>query len=236
MNFSEIWGTGLLNYYFGHSETSTGLGFVLTILGVIICIVSGYLLGSINLSIEISARRYKDDIRRHGSGNAGMTNVMRTYGKRMAGLTFAGDFLKAVIASLVGRLVFGYYGAMLAGLFCFIGHIFPIYYKFKGGKGVVTACAMVMMTNPDVCLILLAIFILLVLVTKYVSLGSVVALLFYPIVLERTHGAGIPVIIALVMGLMCAFAHRENIKRIYNGNENKLTFKKKSADTEEESE
>ena len=95
-----------------------------------------------------------------------MTNVMRTYGKKMAVITFAGDFLKAVIASLIGRLLLGYYGAMIAGFFCFVGHIFPCYYRFKGGKGVVTACAMIIMTDPIVALILFVLFVIIVALTK----------------------------------------------------------------------
>ncbi|MBR5447382.1 MAG: glycerol-3-phosphate 1-O-acyltransferase PlsY, partial [Clostridia bacterium] len=223
----------MLNQLFNSFNFSAELGYAITVLSIIVCMASGYLLGSINPSIIISAKFYKDDIRRHGSGNAGMTNVMRTYGKKMAIITFAGDFLKAVIASLVGRALFGYYGAVLAGFFCFLGHIFPCYYKFKGGKGVVTACGMVLMTDPKVCLVLLVLFVAIVAITKYISLGSVVCTLVYPIILYNMKGdfVGIPVLIAFAVGLLCAFAHRTNIKRIMNGTENQFTFKVKDKKT-----
>ena len=155
MTVTKIWNEGFLPQIVFPTESSLGIFTGICILAIII---AGYLLGSINLSIILSSKYYKDDIRRHGSGNAGMTNVMRTYGKKMAIITFAGDFLKAVVASLVGRLVLGYHGAMIAGFFCFIGHIFPCYYRFKGGKGVVTAAAMILMTNPVVCLILFILY------------------------------------------------------------------------------
>jgi glycerol-3-phosphate acyltransferase PlsY len=163
---------------------------------------------------------------------------MRTYGKKMAVITFVGDFMKAVIASLVGRMLLGYIGAYIAGLFCFLGHIFPCFYKFKGGKGVVTACAMILMTNPLVCGILFALFVMLVLATKFISLGSVVCLLAYPIILDRVMGPGLHVLVAFLMGVLCAFAHRGNIKRILNGTERKFTFKVKHKKTvrEEQSE
>lgn len=226
MSFVKIWNEGLLSQFTFESENTLGI-----LLGVcvLISIVAGYLLGSINLSIILSSKYYKDDIRRHGSGNAGMTNVMRTYGKKMAVITFAGDFLKAVIASLIGRLLLGYYGAMIAGFFCFVGHIFPCYYRFKGGKGVVTACAMIIMTDPIVALILFVLFVIIVALTKYISAGSVICLLVYPVLLHNIYSGftGLPVLIAFGMGLLCAFAHRENLKRIFKGEENRFTFKVK---------
>lgn len=232
MTFTEFWNLGIL---FRNTEQARTTGdLVLIVVGWIAAIVLSYLLGSINLSIIISSKFYNDDIRNHGSGNAGMTNVMRTYGKKMAIITFAGDFFKAVIASLLGRALLGYTGAYIAGLFCFIGHIFPCFYKFKGGKGVVTACAMILMTNPIAFAILFTLFVLLVLAFRFISLGSVVCLLAYPIVLERVSGPGLPVLVALFMGLLCAFAHRGNIKRIMNGTERKFTFNVKHKKTVKE--
>lgn len=234
MNFFELWNLGIL--FRATSDARTTGELVLIVLGFIFTVVAAYLLGSINLSIIISTKLYNDDIRLHGSGNAGMTNVMRTYGKKMAIITFAGDFFKAVIASIVGRLLLGYVGAYIAGFFCFLGHIFPCFYKFKGGKGVVTAAAMILMTDPIVCGILFVLFVLLVLASKYISLGSVVCLLAYPIVLHRVSGPGIGVIFAFLVGVLCAFAHRGNIKRIMNGTERKFTFKVKHKKTVKEAE
>ena len=226
MTVTKIWNEGFLPQIVFPTESSLGIVTGICILAILI---AGYLLGSINLSIILSSKYYKDDIRRHGSGNAGMTNVMRTYGKKMAIITFAGDFLKAVVASLVGRLVLGYHGAMIAGFFCFLGHIFPCYYRFKGGKGVVTATAMILMTNPVVCLILFILFVVIVAITKYISAGSVICLLVYPVLLHNIYNGfmGLPVLIAFVMGLLCAFAHRENLKRIFKGEERRFTFKVK---------
>ncbi len=224
MDFSTLW----LKGFFGHQtyESINTLSAAI-IASVLVCMVAGYLLGSINLSIIVSSHFYKDDIRLHGSGNAGMTNVMRTYGKKMAVITFAGDFGKAVVASLIGRLLLGYYGALIAGFFCFLGHIFPCYYRFKGGKGVVTAAAMIIMTDPLIALILVVLFVALVALTKYISAGSVVCLLIYPVLLHNVYSrfTGFPVLIGFAMGLLCAFAHRNNIKRIFRGEENRFTFK-----------
>lgn len=226
MMFTNIWNNGFLSQLVFAKASSL---YIAVGVSMIICIAAGYLLGSINASIIISGKLFKDDIRRHGSGNAGMTNVMRTYGKKMAVITFAGDFLKAVVSTLIGRAFFGYYGALLAGFFCFLGHIFPCYYRFKGGKGVVTAAAMILMTDPLVCLILFALFVLIVWLTKYISAGSVICLLLYPVILNNlyTEFLGFPVLCAFAMGLLCAFAHRENLKRIFKGEENKFTFKVK---------
>ena len=235
MNYSVIWNGGILQAFFKSFTIGSATGFIMTAGAVILCIIIPYLLGSINVSIIISSKCYSDDIRLHGSGNAGMTNVMRTYGKKMAVITFAGDFAKAVISSLFGRLLFGYYGAVIAGLFCFLGHIFPCYYHFKGGKGVVTAAAMVLMTEWRAFIVLLLMFVVIVAVTKYVSLGSVVSMLLYPIVLDRLGHQGFSVLIAFIMGIMCAFAHRENIKRIMSGKESKLSFKSRGKKSDGES-
>ena len=232
MSFYDLWNLGILFRNTPNVRTTPEL--VLIVVGFIFTIGAAYLLGSVNLSIIISSKYYNDDIRNHGSGNAGMTNVMRTYGKKMAVITFAGDFLKAVIASLVGRVLLGYIGAYVAGLFCFLGHIFPCFYKFKGGKGVVTAAAMILMTNPIVCGILFALFVMLVFATKFISLGSVVCLLAYPIVLDRVAGPGLHVLVAFLIGVLCAFVHRGNIKRIINGTERKFTFKVKHKQTVKE--
>lgn len=238
MNFTTLWAGGIIpQLVFKSANALIGV----TVASMIVCMVAGYLLGSINLSIIISSRFYKDDIRRHGSGNAGMTNVMRTYGKKMAVITFAGDFGKAVVASLIGRLFFGYYGALIAGFFCFLGHIFPCYYRFKGGKGVVTAAAMIIMTDPVIALILFVLFVSLVALTKYISAGSVVCMLVYPVLLYNIYSGftGFPVLIGFAMGLLCAFAHRENLRRIFRGEENRFTFKvrdKKPVDEKSEHE
>ena len=231
MTFLQIWNNGLISgFEFSNQVSLTAV----TIAFVFLVIAASYLLGSVNVSIIISKKFYGEDIREFGSGNAGMTNVMRTYGKKMAALTFGGDFLKAVIASLVGRLFLGFFGAYLAGFFCFLGHIFPCFYKFKGGKGIVTAAAMVLMTDWRIFLILIAVFVLIVVLTKFISLGSVVGLAFYPFVLDRMWGIfgygnkpRIVIIFAIGVMILGIWGHRKNIKRIIDHKENKFTFKVK---------
>ena len=235
MTFSQIWNNGLLsNIVFPSQGALIGVTLVS---GIAVAVLS-YLLGSINPAIIVSRKFYGDDIRTHGSGNAGMTNVMRTYGKKMAIVTFLGDFLKAVIASLLGRAILGVFGAYMAGFFCFLGHLYPCFYKFKGGKGVVTTAAMILMTDWRVFLILLAIFIIIVAATKYISLGSVIGVMFYPIVLDRIWSlfgcdSRIRIVMIFVLGIMLLtlWKHRENLKRISKGQENKFTFKVKDKKT-----
>jgi glycerol-3-phosphate acyltransferase PlsY len=156
---------------------------------------------------------------------------MRTFGKSAAGLTFLGDALKAFVAGLVGYAALGQYGAYIAGLFCILGHMFPIYYKFKGGKGVVTAAISILMCNPFVFLVLLLIFVIIVVGTKYISAGSVMCMIMYPFLLNaidlwlnQTPSPYVP--FAMANAALVIFMHRENIKRLFAGKENKFSFKK----------
>lgn len=195
------------------------------------CIVIPYLLGSINFAIIISGKQYHQDIRSYGSKNAGMTNMMRTYGKRAAGLTLLGDAVKAMVAGIFGYLLLGYLGAFIAGLFCVVGHMFPVFFKFRGGKGVVTAAVAILMCDPITFLILLLMFLIIVLWTKYISLGSVMCVLLYPIILDRVykwiHHATCPYIIfAVLITVLIVAKHYENIKRLMSGTESKFSFKK----------
>ncbi len=198
----------------------------------VITMISAYLLGSINFAIIISGKQYKQDIRSFGSKNAGMTNMMRTYGKKAAGLTLLGDALKAVLSCLIGYALAGPLGAYIAGLFCILGHVFPVYYRFKGGKGVVTAAITVLMCDPFVFVVLFAIFAIIVLCTKYISLGSVICMLLYPIMLDRisklfNDGQTSPyVLFAFAMAIIIVAKHWTNIKRLMQGKESKFSFKK----------
>ena len=115
---------------------------------VLLCAAGGYLLGSISSAVIVSRALYSDDIRRHGSGNAGMTNMFRTWGKKAGILTLVGDVVKTAVAVVLGYLWLGYMGAYLAGLFCMLGHMFPVFYKFRGGKGVLVAAVTIMLTEP----------------------------------------------------------------------------------------
>ncbi|MBO5845476.1 MAG: glycerol-3-phosphate 1-O-acyltransferase PlsY [Clostridia bacterium] len=230
MTLTDFFTSGLFGVLLG-SGLEDGLKIALVILLGAVCIAAPYLLGSMNFAIIISKVRYKSDIRNYGSGNAGATNMMRTFGKSAAGLTFLGDALKAFVAGMIGYATLGQFGAYLAGMFCILGHMFPIYYNFKGGKGVVTASISVLMCNPFVFLILLLLFVIIVGFTKYISLGSVMCMLIYPLILHRINNimgvpTGIELLIAIANAAMIIFMHRENIKRLLAGKENKFSFKK----------
>ena len=197
----------------------------------IICTFVPYLLGSINFAVIISSKSYKDDVREHGSGNAGMTNMLRTYGKKAAALTLGGDALKAIVAALVGYFMMGLLGAYIAGFFCILGHIFPIFFKFKGGKGVVTAAASILMCNPVVFVILVALFVSIVAVSRFISLGSVMCALLYPVILNGFDivvlgHPNLYMIFPVLIAILITVKHKDNIKRLLEGKENKLEFKK----------
>ncbi|MBQ8344809.1 MAG: glycerol-3-phosphate 1-O-acyltransferase PlsY [Clostridia bacterium] len=204
--------------------------------------IAAYLLGSINFAIIISNRQFHEDIRSFGSKNAGATNMMRTYGKKAAALTFAGDALKAAVAAIIGYAIWGQMGAYVAGLFCVLGHMFPIYYRFRGGKGVVTTAISVLMCSPFVFLCCITIFLIIAIGTKYVSLASVMSAFFYPILLYKlpapfgAAGTAFPLFALLIM-LLIVLKHRENLVRLWQGKENKFSFgkkdKKKAEDAKE---
>lgn len=199
---------------------------------IILCAAGGYLLGSLNSAVIISRALFSDDVRRHGSGNAGMTNMFRTYGKKAGILTLCGDILKTVISTLLGYLWLGYIGAYLAGLFCMLGHMFPVFYKFRGGKGVLVAAVMILMTEPLVFLVLIAVFAIVLLGTRMVSMASGMAALLYPLILSGSYTvlygdgniAGMRIPIAVFITVMILVMHRENFKRIYDGKEPKVHF------------
>ncbi len=249
--FIEFIMLGLVGKYMYQWGQTTRI--VVYALAVLVVAAAAYLLGSLNFAIIISSKQYKQDIRNYGSNNAGMTNMMRTYGKKAAALTLIGDALKAVVSCVIGYVALGQIGAYIAGLFCIVGHIFPIYYKFKGGKGVVTAGITILMCNPIVFLIVITIFLILVICTRYISLGSVLSILLYPMILDRvdkllpvwgqyegTEGS-IGGWIACIIAALIVFKHIPNIKRLLNGNESKFSFKKsvktaKEAEKEAETE
>ncbi len=230
-----LFGYGFLQtYILTHIETlSGGASLAMWICGMLVVVIAGYLLGSINFAIIISGRTYKDDIRQHGSKNAGMTNMMRTYGKKAAGLTLLGDALKAVVACLIGYAFFGQLGAYIAGMSCVFGHVFPVFYKFKGGKGVVTTAVTILMCNPFVFVILFALFVAILAMTKYLSLASIMSVLMYPFILNGIEvwlNGGCPyVLFALIIALLVVFKHKDNIKRLQNRTESKFSFKKSVA-------
>ncbi len=203
-------------------------------------IAVAYIFGSVNTAVVLSKLMYGEDIRTKGSGNAGMTNMMRTYGKGPAALTLLGDMLKTLLGMFFGTCMLGVNGAYIAGLFCVLGHIAPIFYHFRGGKGVAATAMMLLYLNWFVFLVMLVIFVLIVASTKYLSLGSVMGMLIFPLVLNRfdtvEQDRGLRLIVSLVVMSLVVFMHRSNIKRIMNGTENKFAFKKTKKKQSDESE
>jgi len=199
-----------------------------------------YLIGSVSFSIIISKKMAGFDVREKGSGNAGATNMLRSVGKKAAALTLLGDALKGVVAILfaiiVGAIAKEVDKALLvqiAGILVVIGHTFPIFFGFKGGKGVATSLGVLLMTNWKIGLICLVFALLLMVLTRVVSMGSVGAAILFPVLVlfmvtnfSVSEGSGY-LIYSIIMAAIVAFNHRSNIKRILNGTENKLSFSKK---------
>ena len=198
----------------------------------LVCVL-GYLLGGINGAILLSKLVEKDDVRRHGSGNAGFTNFFRNYGKRTSLLVILIDAAKAAASCLLGGWLLGKYGfrtegMLLGGLAATLGHDFPAFLGFRGGKGIVCGFATALVTDWRVGLILLAVFALVYVLTHYVSLGSVLCAvcffagfwLFYP-------GRPFVLILSGCLGALAVFLHRENIGRLLKGQERKTYFFKR---------
>ena len=213
-------------------------------LGIIGSLIVAYLLGSVNTSIMISKLVYRSDIRTHGSGNGGLTNMHRTFGLKAAGLTLLGDMLKTVIAVIIPMLLFGFtYTAglctnpisYLSGAAAVLGHVYPIYYGFKGGKGVLVTSTMALVVSPAIFGILLLVFILTVYLSKYISLGSVTVAVLYPVMVNVysitfTHRPPFwtTLFVTILLAIFIVWLHRENLKRIGNRTERKFSFKKKA--------
>lgn len=208
---------------------------------LIIVAVLSYLLGSLNFGVILSKHLHKDDVRNHGSGNAGTTNMLRNYGKGLGALTILGDMLKVMVAIIIAKLIISVdemsaYQIFsdnaniilksFAGFFAVLGHIFPCFFSFRGGKGVATSGGMVFMIDWHIALILLAMFIIIVVITKYVSLGSLVMAVFYPVFIFIFYKSLPLTFIAIVFALIVIIAHRENIKKLINHTESKITDKK----------
>ncbi len=203
----------------------------------IIVTIIAYLLGSISFSVIISKKMAGFDVREKGSGNAGSTNVLRTVGKKAAILTLICDCLKGVVAILIAvlasKIVKGTDAGLLvqlAGVAVVIGHTFPIFFKFKGGKGVATSLGVLLIINWQIGLICLVFALTLMALTRFVSLGSVSAAILFPIltifIQENYIVPGNYIIFGVVLAAIVVFNHRANVKRLLTGTENKLSFKK----------
>ncbi len=205
----------------------------------IIVAIIAYLIGSINFSVIISKKMAGFDVREKGSGNAGTTNMLRSVGKKAAALTLLCDILKGVVAILiaifVGKVIPNLDKALLvqlAAISVVIGHTFPIFFQFKGGKGVATSLGVLLMVNWQIGLICLVFAIILIVLTQMVSLGAVSAAILYPVLVMFIHtnytvseGSNY-LIFAIILAILVVFNHRTNIKRLLEGKENKISFKR----------
>ncbi|HPE94607.1 MAG TPA: glycerol-3-phosphate 1-O-acyltransferase PlsY [Bacillota bacterium] len=238
MTFADLYHSGLL--YCLREHFSSAWQTVLFVLAFLLVLSAAYLLGSLNFGIIISTKKYGTDVRTLGSGNAGSTNMLRNFGKKAAALTFLGDTLKAVAAVIIGRLLLGETGAYISGLFCILGHLFPCYFRFKGGKGVATAAAMILIIDPVIFAAVIVMFLLVLLITRYVSLSSIMAAFIYPAVmyfryqLSGTYPPTLSFVCAITIAFLIIIMHRENIKRLFRGREPKLVLRKKNRLTPEE--
>ena len=200
---------------------------------IALSIVIGYFLGSINSAVILSRLFYKEDIREKGSKNAGLTNMLRVYGAKAAAFTFIGDFCKGIVAVCAGFIMGDILFACLAGGFAVLGHVFPAYFGFKGGKGVLTAFSVLIVICPLPTLIALAVFIVIVALTRFVSLGSVMAALSIPFITYFlgdklfSHGGFSPVFfLATALAVLIIVKHHANIGRLVTGKESKLKLGK----------
>jgi len=237
-----------------------------TVVFLILGAVISYLIGSLNSSIIMSRVLKKDDIRNSGSGNAGATNMVRTYGRAYGVLAFVLDFLKVIIAYYIVFFIFRsfdgagvekyqYFFKVVSGFFCFIGHIYPCFFGFKGGKGVTVCAAMICLLDWRMFVLGFVLFFAIVFITKYISFSSILFAVVYPIATfilfdkeysflklyiksKNTFGDSemtfrlIALAISIVFSVIVLVKHRENIKRLLKGEENKIGSHKKEKDAQ----
>lgn len=197
----------------------------------ILFVAAAYLIGSLNSAIIVGKVMGLGDIREKGSHNAGSTNMLRVGGKKAAAFTFSGDILKGIIIVAAAKLFREQIGDVAFYLSCFaviLGHNFPVYFGFKGGKGIATSAAVMIMIDFPVGICVVLISVAIMAISKYVSLGSVSGAVVYPMTVILFNGDIEYVIFAVVVGLLAIIRHRTNIVRLIHGTENKLSFGNKS--------
>ena len=205
----------------------------------VITAIIAYLIGSVNFSVILSKKMAGFDVREKGSGNAGTTNMLRSVGKKAAALTLICDVLKGVVSILIAMFIGWAFKienqsllVQIAGIAVVLGHTFPIFFGFKGGKGVATSLGILIMTNWQIGLICLVFGVLLIALTRMVSLGSCAAAVLFPVLTLFitdnyivSQGSGY-LIYSIILAVIVLFNHRSNIKRIMAGKENRISFKK----------
>ena len=209
----------------------------------IVMAIIAYLIGSINFSVKKRKKMAGFDVREKGSGNAGSTNMLRSVGKKAAAITLICDVLKGVVAIIIAIILGNIFNdsnkellLQIAGIAVVLGHTFPIFFGFKGGKGVATSLGILLMSNWQIGLICLVFALVLMVLTRMVSLGSCMAAILFPVltlfinehytVLTEGKSGNVYFIYSVIMAIIVLYNHRSNIKRILNGTENKISFKK----------
>ncbi|MBE6853576.1 MAG: glycerol-3-phosphate 1-O-acyltransferase PlsY [Ruminococcus sp.] len=211
---------------------------------IFICLIAAYLIGSCNSAIIVVKLLKKEDIRNFGSKNAGLTNVLRCFGKGPALVTLLADLLKGSLTILLIKLVLSlasFEGDLMtigyiSGFMVMLGHIFPLYYGFKGGKGVLVAATVLLAIDPWTFMIVIPVFIVTLIFTRYVSVSSITAAISYPVVtfllqyFARNFELGTVLVhtgLVMLNTILIIYMHRANIQRLKDGNENKFSFSKK---------
>ena len=206
---------------------------------VVLTVVISYFLGCINGALLVSKYILRDDVRNHGSGNAGLTNFYRVFGGKLTIVVVLCDMLKAVVAVLLGSLLLGHFldwgvlGKYIAGLACMLGHMFPCMFQFKGGKGILSGGAIALMMDWRIALVVWGVFILFFALTRMVSVGSLTAGLAFMVMSAVVYRSVLITCFAVVIGVLVFWGHRGNIIRIFKGEENTFHLHHKSSDTEE---
>lgn len=207
-------------------------------LPVLVMALIAYFCGCFNGAVIVSKYILRDDVRNHGSGNAGLTNFYRTFGGPLTFVVILTDVLKAVVALLISSAVFRHFvfggddiiafAKYWAALFCLLGHMFPCMFHFKGGKGILSGGTIALMIDWRIALVVWGGFLLLVILTRYVSLGSLWAGASFPFISWYCYPSPVIVVLAFACGGLVVWQHRANIKRLVQGNENKFSFHRKT--------
>jgi len=203
----------------------------MSVLKFCLAVIAAYLLGSISVAVLLTKKQYKQDVRGCGSGNAGATNVARVFGMKAGVITFIGDLLKTAAAVTVGGLLLGETGKCAAAAACLIGHCYPVFFGFRGGKGVTVSAAVALVLDVRFFLFLVAVFFLVSLAARTLSVSSVSCAIAYPVgMLLFGHTALAPMLLSAFVTVFVIFLHRANIKRILSGTEPKFKAKNDRAE------
>ncbi|MBM7560732.1 glycerol-3-phosphate 1-O-acyltransferase PlsY [Fusibacter tunisiensis] len=198
----------------------------MTFINYILIMTLGYLIGSVPFSYLIPKILGRIDIRQHGSGNTGTTNVVRTLGLKVGVLAFAGDFLKGLIPALIGNQLYGVTGGLIAGGFAVLGHCYSVWLGFNGGKGIATSAGVIAIVFPLIFPIILVFQFLVILTTRYMSLASIGSAIILPILTFFMYPAYVQIVFSFLLAIFVIYRHRSNLSRLISGTETKILNKK----------